>query len=138
MHIPLIICPKNFSRLMHRDNMRIIRAFCSAELIQRVTRWVALFKISRPAMRTSGAAGCNGAGFFEECDEERFDGWEARGYDADVHLDDLPDVCCNSMLAFMCCKIRYLWNGVEHDIQYHEPWPVKSFTSKKWYCIGVL
>jgi hypothetical protein len=58
-----------------------------------MTGRVALFKISRPAMRTSSAAGCEGAGFFEERDEKRFYGWEAGGYNADVHFHDLPDVC---------------------------------------------
>lgn len=99
MHIPLIVCPKHFSRLMHRDNVRVVRDFRSAELVQRVTSWVALFKISRSAMRASSAAGCDGARFFEERDEERFYGWEAGGYNADVHFDNLPDVCCCSSLA---------------------------------------
>lgn len=103
MHIPLIIRPKHFARLMHRDHVRIIWAFRSTELIQRVTRCVTLFKISRPAMRTSSAAGCDCAGFFEERDEERFHGWEARGYDADVHFDNLPDVCYKSLLAIAGC-----------------------------------
>ena len=75
--------------------MRIIRALRSAKLVQRMPRRVALFEISRPIVRASpGTADCEGAGFFEESDEERFDGWEAGGYDADVHFDDLPDVCC--------------------------------------------
>jgi hypothetical protein len=58
-----------------------------------MARGLALLEIPGPVVRTSSAAGCNGACFFEEGDEERFNGWEARGYDADVHFDDLPDVC---------------------------------------------
>lgn len=138
MHIPLIVCPKHFPRLMHRDNVRVVRAFRSAEMVQRMTGWVALFKISRPAMRTSSAAGCEGAGFFEERDEKRFYGWEAGGYNADVHFDDLPDVCYQSSLAITGCEFRCLWDVLKGNIQYHEPSPVKSCTSKKWYCIGVL
>ena len=108
MHIPLIVCPKHFPRLMHRDNVRVVRAFRSTEMVQRMARWVALFKISRPAMRTPSAAGCDGAGFFEERDEERFYGWEAGGYNADVHFDDLPDVYHQSWLAIAGCECRWL------------------------------
>ena len=137
MHIPLVVCTKHFPRLMHRDNVRIVRALCSAELVQRVARGVALFEIPRPAMRTCSAAGCMGAGFLEERDKERFYGWQASGYDADVHFDNLPDVCCRSQLAGSWL-LRKICDEAKRDIQYHEPWPVKSCTSKKWYCIGVL
>jgi hypothetical protein len=93
MHIPLVVCPEHLPRLRHRDNERVVRAFSSAEVVQRMTRRVALLKVPGPVVRTSSAAGCKGAGFFEESDEQRLYGREARGYDADVHLDDLPDVC---------------------------------------------
>lgn len=118
--------------------MRVIRALRSAEMVQRMTRRVALFKVSRPIVRASGATDCERAGFFKESDEERLYGWEAGGYDADVHFDDLPYVCYYSLLAIVGCEIRKLWDDVEKDVQYHEPWPVKSSISKKWYCIGVL
>jgi hypothetical protein len=62
-------------------------------MVQRMARGFALLEIPGPVVGTSSTTGCKGAGFFEESDEERFDGWEARGYDADVHFDDLPDVC---------------------------------------------
>ena len=98
---------------------------------------VALFEVLRLAMSPSSAAGCDGAGLFEESDEERFYGWETRGYNANVHFDDLPDVCCHSQLVEVWAT-RKICDEVEKDIQNLEPWPVKSSTSKKWYCIGVL
>jgi hypothetical protein len=64
-----------------------------------MARRIALLEIPRPAMSTSSAAGCDGASFFEERDEEGFYSREAGGYNADVHFDDLPDVCFCSMLA---------------------------------------
>jgi hypothetical protein len=53
-----------------------------------------VFEVSRAVLRATSPARRDGAGCVEEGDEERFDGWETRGYDADVHFDDLPDVCC--------------------------------------------
>lgn len=138
MYISLFIRPKQLPRLMHRDNVRVVRSLRSAEVVKRVAGWVMLFKVPRPIARASSAAGCKGAGFFKESDEERFYGWEARGYDADVHFDDLPDVYQVSFLVIADCKISQIWGEVENGLQYHEPSPVKSCTSKKWYCIGVL
>lgn len=70
-----------------------------------MARGVVLLKISRSIVRTSSTRGCKGASFFEEGDEKRFYGWEARGYDADVHFDDLPDVYQVSLLAAMFCRV---------------------------------
>lgn len=77
---------------MCRDNVRVVRALRSSEMVQRISRRVALFKVPGSFVRTCSAAGCKRASFFEESDEERFNGWKACSYDADVHFDDLPDV----------------------------------------------
>ena len=93
MHITFAVRPIVFARLMYRDNVSIVRTLCAAELVQRMmVRRLALLKITRTVLCSSSAAGCESAGFFEEADEEWFYGWETGGYDADVHLDDLPDV----------------------------------------------
>ena len=103
-----LLCTILLSRAMHRNNLGTVWAFRPTKVVKRMIRRLVLFKIPRTVLRASSTAHSDGAGFFEEGDEERLDGWEARGYDSDVHFDDLPDVYQVSLSAAMFCRIRSL------------------------------
>jgi hypothetical protein len=92
--VTALVCPVLLARFVHRDYMSTVGSFRPTKVVQGVTRRLMMFEVPRTVLCASSSTRRDGPGCVEEGDEERFDGWETRGDDADVHFDDLPDVCC--------------------------------------------